>query len=111
MEDKVNALFKAVRTYAVDLTRKGIDDNDQRKVTALLRYTASLENSGDVICKTMIGIPEAMKKEGKQFSAEGKEEANVVNRRGKSGSLHQCSRGQSTRARTNEGQVCFHGKK
>ena len=74
MEDKVNALFKAVRAYAVDLTRKGIDDRDQRKVTALLRYTASLENAGDVICKTMIGIPEAMKKEGKQFSAEGKEE-------------------------------------
>lgn len=70
MEDKVNALFKAVRAYAVDLTRKGISDVDQRKVTALLRYTASLENSGDVICKTMIGIPEAMKREGKQFSAE-----------------------------------------
>ena len=41
-------------------------------VTALLRYTASLENAGDVVCKTMIGIPEAMKKDGKQFSDEGK---------------------------------------
>ena len=78
MEDKVNALFKAVRTYAVDLTRKGIDDNDQRRVTALLRYTASLENAGDVICKTMIGIPGAMKKEGKQFSEEGKEELSTL---------------------------------
>ena len=78
MEEKVNALFKAVRSYAVDLTRKGISDNDQRKVTSLLRYTASLENAGDVICKTMIGIPEAMKKEGKQFSEEGKEELNTL---------------------------------
>lgn len=76
MEEKVNALFKAVRAYAVDLTRKGISDGDQRKVTALLRYTASLENAGDVICKTMIGIPEALKKEGNQFSDEGKEELN-----------------------------------
>jgi len=78
MEGKVNALFRAVRTYAVDLTRKGISDADQRKVTALLRYTASLENAGDVICKTMIGIPEAMKKEGKQFSDEGKDELNTL---------------------------------
>jgi phosphate:Na+ symporter len=78
MEDKVNSLFKAVRAYAVDLTRKGLDDNDQRKVTALLRYTASLENSGDVICKTMIGIPEAMKKEDKQFSEEGKDELSTL---------------------------------
>jgi len=78
MEDKVNALFRAVRAYAVDLTRKGINDSDQRKVTALLRYTASLENAGDVICKTMIGIPEAMKNEGKQFSEEGKDELNTL---------------------------------
>lgn len=72
MEDKVNVLFKAVRAYAVDLTRKGISEHDQRRVTALLRYTASLENAGDVVCKTMIGIPEGMKEDGKQFSDEGK---------------------------------------
>ena len=74
MEEKVNLLFRAVRGYAVDLTRKGLSELEQRKVSALLRYTASLENSGDVICKTMIGIPEAMKQEGKQFSVEGKAE-------------------------------------
>ncbi len=78
MEDKVNSLFKAVRTYAVDLTRKGISDGDQRRVTALLSYTASLENAGDVICKTMLGIPEAMKKNGKHFSDKGKEELNTL---------------------------------
>ncbi len=78
MEGKVNVLFRAVRAYAVDLTRKGIDDSDQHKVTTLLRYTASLENAGDVICKTMIGIPEAMKNEGKQFSQEGKDELNTL---------------------------------
>jgi len=74
MEEKVNVLFKAVRSYAVVLTRKGLDDAEQRKVTALLRYTASLENAGDVICKTMIGIPDSMKKASKQFSEEGKAE-------------------------------------
>ena len=74
MEEKVNLLFKAVRHYAVDLIRQGLSASDQKKVTALLRYTASLENCGDVICKTMIGVPEAMHKEGKQFSEEGKNE-------------------------------------
>lgn len=78
MEGKVNTLFRAIRTYAVDLTRKGISDEEQRRVTALLRYSASLENAGDVICKTMIGIPEAMRKEGKQFSIAGKEELNTL---------------------------------
>ena len=67
-----------MRAYAVNLTRSGINDSDQRKVTALLRYTASLENSGDVVCKTMVGIPEAMKREGKQFSSEGKDELNTL---------------------------------
>lgn len=78
MEDKVNALFKAVRAYAVDLTRKGLSETEQSKVTALLRYTASLENAGDVICKTIIGIPEAMKRDGKQFSAAGRDELNTL---------------------------------
>ena len=74
MEEKVNALFKAVRAYAVDLTRKGLSEAEQRKVTALLRYTASLEHAGDVICKTMLGIPEAMKKDRKSFSEAGEAE-------------------------------------
>lgn len=76
MEEKVNALFKAVRAYAVDLTRKGLSEADQRRVSALLRYTASLENAADVICKVMVGIPDGMKKDGKQFSEEGKAELN-----------------------------------
>ena len=74
MEEKVNLLFKAVRSYAVEVIRQGLSEADQKKVSALLRYTASLENSGDIICKTMIGIPESMKKDGKQFSEEGKNE-------------------------------------
>ena len=74
MEEKVNLLFKAVRSYAVEVIRQGLDEADQKKISALLRYTASLENSGDIICKTMIGIPESMKKDGKQFSEEGKNE-------------------------------------
>ena len=74
MEEKVNLLFKAVRSYAVEIIRHGLDDGDQKKVSILLRYTASLENSGDIICKTMIGIPETMKKDGNQFSEEGREE-------------------------------------
>lgn len=78
MEEKVNFLYSAVRSYAVDLTRKGLTERDQGKVTALLRYTASLENAGDVICKTMVGIPEAMKKDGTQFSEEGKFELNTL---------------------------------
>lgn len=78
MEEKVNSLFRAVRSYAVDVTRKGISDHDQRRVTALLRYTASLENAGDIVCKSMITIPEAMKRDNKRFSEEGKQEIDTL---------------------------------
>lgn len=78
LENKVDVLFKAVRSYAVDLTRKGIGETDQRKVLALLRYSASLENSGDVISKTMVGIPKAMKKDGKKFSVEGRQDLDAL---------------------------------
>ena len=78
LEEKVNTLFKAVRTYAIGLTRTELNDYDQRRVIALLRYTACLENAGDVICKTMTGIPGTMKKEGRQFSAQGKEELDLL---------------------------------
>ena len=77
-ENKVDVLFKAVRVYAVDLTRKGMGETDQRKVLALLRYSASLENSGDVISKTMVGIPKAMKKDGKKFSPQGREDLDTL---------------------------------
>jgi len=78
LENKVDALFKAVRAYAVELTRRGMGEADQKKITALLRFTAGLENSADVVSKTMVGIPKAMKKEGKVFSVEGKEELNTL---------------------------------
>ena len=78
LEEKVNVLFKAVRAYAVDLTRKGVDDPDLRRITALLRYTASLENAGDVICKTMLGIPDDMRKDGKRFSEADKAELGML---------------------------------
>jgi phosphate:Na+ symporter len=77
-EEKVNVLFKAVRAYAVELTRKGVDDPDLQRVTALLRYTASLENAGDVVCKTMLPVPDAMRKNGKRFSEEGKTELDTL---------------------------------
>ncbi|MDR0439379.1 MAG: Na/Pi cotransporter family protein [Candidatus Accumulibacter sp.] len=77
-EEKVNVLFKAVRAYAVDLTRKDVGERELQRITALLRYTASLENAGDVICKTMLGIPDDMKKAGKKFSEEGKEELDTL---------------------------------
>lgn len=77
-ENKVDVLFKAVRVYAVDLTRKGMGETDQRKVLALLRYSASLENSGDVISKTMVGIPKAMKKDGKKFSPQGRDDLDAL---------------------------------
>jgi phosphate:Na+ symporter len=77
-EEKVNVLFKAVRAYAVDLTRKGVGDADLTRITALLRYTAGLENAGDIICKAMLGIPDAMRREGKRFSEEGKTELDTL---------------------------------
>lgn len=79
MESKVDTLFKAVRAYAVELTRKGdLGAGDQKKVSALLRYTASLENSGDVISKTMVEIAQRMKREGKHFSDEGKTDLDTL---------------------------------
>jgi phosphate:Na+ symporter len=78
LEEKVNVLFKAVRSYAVELTRKGVDDPDLQRITALLRYTASLENAGDIVCKAMLPVPDAMKKDGKRFSEEGKAELDTL---------------------------------
>ncbi len=75
-ENKVDVLFKAVRLYAVDLTRKG--RGDQAKVMALLRYAASLENAGDVVSKTMIGVPKSMRKDGKTFSKQGRDDLDAL---------------------------------
>ena len=77
-EEKVNTLYKAVRAYTVTLTRQGLSEAEGRKATALLRYAASLENAADVICKTMIGIPEAMSKQDKHFSPQGLEEIDAL---------------------------------
>lgn len=78
MEEKVDRLFKAVRAYAVFLTRKDLSNAEQRKVSALLRYTASLENSGDVISKTMVGIFKSIKRSDYQFSEQGKSELDML---------------------------------
>ena len=72
LDDKVDTLYRAIRSYAIDLTRKSeIQGSDLKRVTGLLRYSANLENVGDIIDKSLLDITANKAKSRRSFSRDG----------------------------------------
>jgi phosphate:Na+ symporter len=74
MDDRADTLYKAIRGYAVDLTRSDLPEDELRRVNTLLRYALSLENVGDIIDKSLLDITAQKNRERLSFSDDGHDE-------------------------------------
>ena len=74
LDDKVDALYKAIRGYAIDLTRSDLPEGEAKRVNGLLRHALNLENIGDVIDKSLLDITAQKAKSRRAFSEDGKAE-------------------------------------
>ncbi len=74
LDDRVDTLHKAISGYAIALVREALSREDMSRVTALLRYSASLENAGDIVDKSLLNIAGQKAKAKRLFSEEGNAE-------------------------------------
>ncbi|MCL2000592.1 MAG: Na/Pi cotransporter family protein [Planctomycetes bacterium] len=71
LDDKADALYKAIRSYAIDLSKGDLSEGELKRVNSLLRYALNLENSGDVIEKSLLDISAQKAKSHRSFSDDG----------------------------------------
>ena len=72
MDDKVDTLYKAIRGYAIELSRsEDLPSSGMRRITALFRFAVNLENAGDLIEKSLLDITAQKSKSRRKFSEDG----------------------------------------
>lgn len=71
LDDRVDTLYKAVRGYAIDLTREELPPDELQRINSLLHYALNLENFGDIIDKSLLDITAQKIKARRSFSEDG----------------------------------------
>ncbi|MCL2000868.1 MAG: hypothetical protein FWG74_05495, partial [Planctomycetes bacterium] len=71
LDDKADILYKAIRGYAVELSKGGLSGDELKRVNSLLRYALNLENAGDIIDKSLLDISAQKAKYRHSFSDDG----------------------------------------
>ena len=74
LDDKVDNLYRAIRTYAIELTRSDLSEDERRRATGLLRYAANLEIVGDIVDKSLLDVSAHKAKKRWSFSEDGEAE-------------------------------------
>lgn len=75
LDDRVDTLYEAISRFAIELVRSdNLPKSDKKHVNALLRYSASLENAGDIIDKSLLDIAFHKAKSKSRFSDAGHKE-------------------------------------
>ncbi len=73
-DDRVDVLYRAIRGYAIELSKSPLSEPDLRRVNTLLRYSLNLENIGDIIDKSLLDIATQKTKAQHSFSTDGNAE-------------------------------------
>jgi phosphate:Na+ symporter len=71
MDDDVDQLYAAVKTYLARISREQLDDADSRRWTDIITLTINLEHGGDIIERVVTNIQEKKIMHRLAFSPEG----------------------------------------
>ncbi|CAN7367471.1 Na/Pi cotransporter family protein [Trinickia sp. LjRoot230] len=71
MDDDVDQLYTALKTYLAHISREQLDDVDSRRWTDIIALTINLEHAGDIIERIASDIEEKKIVHRLEFSAEG----------------------------------------
>lgn len=66
MDDDVDRLYAAIKTYLTQISRESLDEREGRRWTEIISLTINLEHVGDIIDKNLMELAE--KKARKQWS-------------------------------------------
>jgi len=84
MDNTVDRLHEAIKTYVTNLTREGLEEQDGHRAMEIIAFAINLEHIGDIIDKNLMELAAKKIKHKYQFSKEGAREleafhARVVN--------------------------------
>ena len=71
LDDVLDKLNTAIKTYLTSLDPEAMSDADHRRVTEILAFATNLEQAGDIVDKNLLGIATKKLKRGLAFSKEG----------------------------------------
>jgi phosphate:Na+ symporter len=71
LDDQLDTLYEAIKSYATDLTRQDLEEAESRRAIDILSYSTGLENAGDIIDKSLIDIIAKKIRSNTTFSDEG----------------------------------------
>jgi phosphate:Na+ symporter len=74
LDDQVDTLYEAIKSYATDLTRQDLEQDESRRAVDILSYATGLENAGDIIDKSLVDIIEKKIRANATFSEAGSAE-------------------------------------
>jgi phosphate:Na+ symporter len=78
LDDVLDRLNGAIKSYLTGLDPDALDDADHRRLAEILAFTTNLEHAGDIVEKGLIAIAAKRLKRGLAFSTEGQGEIRVM---------------------------------
>ena len=74
LDDVLDKLNTAIKAYLTSLDPEGLSDADHRRVTEILAFATNMEQAGDIVDKSLLGLATKKLKRGLAFSKEGQAE-------------------------------------
>lgn len=74
MDQKVDTLYQALKTYLVKITGETMNDAEGKRHFQILNFATNIEHVGDIIDRNLLGLAEKRLKDKVNFSVEGRAE-------------------------------------
>jgi phosphate:Na+ symporter len=71
LDDVLDKLNTAIKSYLTSLDPEAMSDADHRRVTEILAFATNMEQAGDIVDKNLLGVATRKLKRGLAFSKEG----------------------------------------
>jgi len=78
LDDVLDKLNTAIKSYLTSLDPEAMSDGDHRRVAEILAFATNIEQAGDIVDKNLLGVATKKLKRGLAFSLEGTAELLAV---------------------------------
>jgi phosphate:Na+ symporter len=74
MDDVLDRLNTAIKTYVTSLDTEGLGESDHLRLRQILTFTTNMQYAGDLVGRSLLGVANRMVKRGMTFSKAGQAE-------------------------------------
>lgn len=74
LDDRLDALNKAIKENLIAIDAASLDETDERKLVRILMFSINMEQAGDLVSRGLLGIASRRIKRGVAFSKEGQDD-------------------------------------